>query len=83
MLTVFAKVGLVKQIDLADYTKFWDDYDERWHDARETITDQSSANQLRLIEEWYGYKIILDDLGSRAYIILTEQEATMFLLKWT
>ena len=83
MLTVFAKVGLVKQIDLADYTKFWDDYDERWYNAQGTISDQSSANQLRLIEEWYGYKIILDDLGSRAHIILTEQEATMFILRWT
>ena len=73
----------MKQIDLADYPKFWESYDERWEDARITITDRSSANQLRLIEEWYGYRVVLDDPGIRAYINLTEQEATMFLLKWT
>lgn len=38
---------------------------------------------LKKFKEWYGYDVIIDDLGTMAYIEMTNENFTMFALRWT
>lgn len=33
-------------------------------------------------KDWYNYSVIVDDLGTLAHIEMTEEDFTMFALRW-
>lgn len=42
----------------------------------------SSAEAVQLIKEWYDYDVTIDYLGCFAEITMSDDEYTMWLLRW-
>ena len=71
------------KVFLNRFHKFLEDYDDRVEKHYGTRrADISHAEHLKNLKEWYDFDVIVDELGTEAYVEMTEQNFTMFGLKY-
>ena len=65
------------------YHKFLEDYDnrlEKEYGVRHPII--SHEQHLKNLKEWYSYDVVVDDLGMEAYVDMSDQNYTLFAIKY-
>lgn len=66
------------------YHKFLEDYDNRLDKAfGHNRLNLRHEQHLQLIKEWYSYDVVVDDLGMEAYVEMSDQNYTLFAIKYS
>lgn len=65
------------------YHKFLEDYDNRIIKEYGTLKSLPYQTNLQHLKEWYGYDVEVDDHGFEAWVEMSEQNYTLFAIKYS
>lgn len=72
------------KVKIHKFHKFLEDYDQRLENhygmARPAVMYK---DHLRHMKNWYGFDVEVDELGNEAYVEMTDQNYTLFALKYS
>ncbi len=72
------------RVHVHKFHKFLTDYDSRLEKHYGTINPKISHQQhLQHINEWYSYDVQVDELGQEAYVEMSDENYTMFAIKYS
>lgn len=65
------------------YHKFLEDYDNRIEKEYGSLRVLPYETNLRHLKEWYGYDVEVDQIGTEAWVEMSEQNYTLFAIKYS
>jgi hypothetical protein len=75
---------MMKTVEINKYHPFVEDYDRRFRE-NVTLGEQmmmASDDHRKLVKEWYGYDIDIDYHGFTGRLTMTDEQYTLFVLRW-
>ena len=69
------------KVYLNRFHKFLEDFDNRL--LENNIKTPSHDEVKKLIKEWYSYDVEVDDIGATATVEMSEENYTLFILKYS
>jgi hypothetical protein len=70
----------VIKLYLHEYPKFLKDFDRKLRESKlegckyQTLYDRMTA--------WYGFTLVVNEIGTSSHVELSDKDAAMFILKW-
>lgn len=69
------------KVYLNKHHKFLEDFDNRLRDAG--ISKPSHDDVLHLVKEWYNFDVEVDELGHSATVEMSDENYTLFAIKYS
>ncbi len=69
------------QVRLDKHHRFLEDFDNRLKDN--DLKDLSHVRVKQLIKEWYNFDVEVNDAGTEAWVEMSEQNYTLFAIKYS
>lgn len=70
-------------VHLEKFHKFLEDYDNRIIKEYGVLQKLSYETNLRHLKEWYDFEVEVDEYGEYATVQMTEQNYTLFMIKYS
>ncbi len=70
------------RVYLNRFHKFLEDYDNRIIAEYGSLHVLSHEKNLTHLKEWYGYDVVVDPYGFEAWVEMSEQNYTLFAIKY-
>lgn len=72
------------RVHIHKFHKFLDDYDNKLEKHYGTINPSlTHAEHIKHINEWYSYDVEVDQFGQEAYVEMSEENYTLFAIKYS
>ena len=70
-------------VHLERFHKFLEDYDNRIIKEYGSMQKLSYDTNIRHLKEWYGYDVTVDDHGTEATVSMSDENYTLFMIKYS
>jgi hypothetical protein len=77
-------VGLMKTVEINKYHPFVEEYDQTFREKLKPTkgTVYKFEDHKKFIKEWFDYEVDVDPHGFTGRLTMTDEQYTLFLLRW-